>query len=177
MRSSRHVLIERKAKSNILLLSSVLYLLRVYIRNVIPQLNIARTLSKVFMSLMLFFFFCAFTTLHYLLDYYQEVLLLVNTESNVSVVCLWSFFKTYKYKCNKPKLITSLFFSIYIRVFICHNFIGSFLFVLQYGRVSKLYVLLSSHSHCWVYLIFHRFVDIIFFCLRNVISTFIFYSV
>jgi len=116
---------------NILLLSSVLYLLRVYIWNVIPQLNIARTLSKVFMSLMLFFFFCAFTTLHYLLDYYQEVLLLVNAESNVSVVCLWSFSKLININATSLNLLQVYFFPfIYVFLFVT---ILSVVFCLSYN--------------------------------------------
>ena len=145
--------------------------------NVIPQLNITRTLSKVFMSLMLFFFFCAFTTLHYLLDYYQETLLLVNTESNVSIMCLWSFSKLVNVNATSLNLLQVYFFPfIYVFLFVT---ILSIVFCLSYNTDE----LASFMFYCSVILIagytlfFTDSLILFFFCIWNAISTVFFYSI
>jgi formate hydrogenlyase subunit 3/multisubunit Na+/H+ antiporter MnhD subunit len=90
-----------------------------------------RVLSKLFMAATLFFFFCAFTTLHYLLDYYQETLLLVNVESDINVICLWSFAKLVNINATSLNLLQVYFFPfIYVFLFVT---VLSIVFCLSYN--------------------------------------------
>ena len=59
---------------NTFLISSVVFFLRLYFLNSVTQMSIVNTGSRVFLSALLFLFFITFTTLHYLLDYYQDML-------------------------------------------------------------------------------------------------------
>lgn len=71
---------------NTILISSVVFLLRLYFLNSINQLSIVTTSSRLFLSSLLFLFFITFTSLHYLLDYYQDILMFSSTDSCMSVL-------------------------------------------------------------------------------------------
>ena len=71
---------------NTILISSVVFLLRLYFLNSINQLSIIATSSRLFLSSLLFLFFITFTSLHYLLDYYQDILMFSSTDSCISVL-------------------------------------------------------------------------------------------
>lgn len=71
---------------NTILISSVVFLLRLYFLNSVNQLSIIATSSRLFLSSLLFLFFVTFTSLHYLLDYYQDILMFSSTDSCMSVL-------------------------------------------------------------------------------------------
>ena len=71
---------------NTLLISSVVFMLRLYFLNSVNQLSILNTSSRLFLSALLFMFFITFTSLHYLLDYYQDVILLTSNDTGLSVL-------------------------------------------------------------------------------------------
>lgn len=71
---------------NTILISSVVFLLRLYFLNSVNQLSIIATSSRLFLSSLLFLFFITFTSLHYLLDYYQDILMFSSTDSCMSVL-------------------------------------------------------------------------------------------
>lgn len=71
---------------NTFLITSVVFLLRVYILNAANQINILVNLSRVFLASVLFVFFITFTSLHCLLDYYQDLLLFNSSSVNLSLL-------------------------------------------------------------------------------------------
>jgi len=71
---------------NTILISSVVFLLRLYFLNSVTQLNMLNTSSRLFLSALLFFFFITFTSLHYLLDYYQDLILITSVDTNISLL-------------------------------------------------------------------------------------------
>ena len=71
---------------NTILISSVVFLLRLYFLNSVNQLSIIATSSRLFLSSLLFLFFITFTSLHYLLDYYQDILMFSSTDSCMSIL-------------------------------------------------------------------------------------------
>jgi hypothetical protein len=74
---------------NIFLISSVFFLLRVYMWNSLSQLNSLNYLNRFFLSSVLFLFFITFTTLNYLLDGYQDLIYLeslTDSSANISIV-------------------------------------------------------------------------------------------
>lgn len=68
---------------NILLISGTLYLLRLTIINSTTQITSVTMLSKMFMASALFLFYSTFTALNYLLDFYQNLLVIGDNTSNL----------------------------------------------------------------------------------------------
>lgn len=71
---------------NTFLISSVVFLLRLYFLNSVNQMNIINTGSRIFLSALLFLFFVTFTSLHYLLDYYQDIVLYASDVTNINLL-------------------------------------------------------------------------------------------
>jgi len=71
---------------NTLLISSVVFLLRLYFLNSVNQLSILNTSSRLFLSALLFLFFITFTSLHYLLDYYQDIIMFTSNDIGLSLL-------------------------------------------------------------------------------------------
>lgn len=71
---------------NTFLISSVVFILRLYFINSTSQLSFVNTTNRIFLSSLLFLFFITFTCLHYLLDYYQDVILVSSTVNNIDLV-------------------------------------------------------------------------------------------
>lgn len=114
-----------------LLVSSTLYIIRLYIWNVLPQITMTSMLGKVFMSSTLFLFFVAFTTLHYLLDFYQDLLLLSAEGADLNLVCVWSFAKFVNVNAVSLNLLQVYFFPfIYVFLFVT---VLSIVFCLSYN--------------------------------------------
>lgn len=67
---------------NLVLIISVFFLLRIYLLNFLITWAALLISSRVFVSLILFFFFTAFTTLNYLLDYYAELFFITSYNYN-----------------------------------------------------------------------------------------------
>ena len=82
---------------NILLIASVAFLARSYVLNSIIRTNFLVNAGRIFLAAMLFFFFVSFTTMNYLLDYYQEVILIDSVEG-VSVLASFVVDKAF---CNQ----------------------------------------------------------------------------
>ena len=71
---------------NTFLISSVVFLLRLYFLNSVNQMNIINTGSRIFLSALLFLFFVTFTSLHYLLDYYQDIVLYASDVTDINLL-------------------------------------------------------------------------------------------
>ena len=116
---------------NIVLVSSVIFLFRLYIWNVVTQLTSNTVLSKFFVSSLLFFFFVTFTTLHYLLDYYQDIIFIVNTDSDIQILSTWFFNKIIDVNATKLNMI-QVYFYPFIYVFLLVTVL-SVVFCLSYN--------------------------------------------
>jgi formate hydrogenlyase subunit 3/multisubunit Na+/H+ antiporter MnhD subunit len=83
---------------NLVLIISVFFLLRIYLLNFLITWAALLISSRVFVSLILFFFFTAFTTLNYLLDYYSELLFITsyNPTTNLADISIVGFYSTEK---------------------------------------------------------------------------------
>jgi NADH:ubiquinone oxidoreductase subunit 4 (subunit M) len=83
------------------------------------------------MSSTLFLFFVTFTTLHYLLDYYQDLILISNTLVDVNLICIWSFAKFVNVNAISLNLLQVYFFPfIYVFLFVT---VLSIVFCLSYN--------------------------------------------
>jgi NADH:ubiquinone oxidoreductase subunit 4 (subunit M) len=83
------------------------------------------------MSSTLFLFFVTFTALHYLLDYYQDLILISNTLVDVNLICIWSFAKFVNVNAISLNLLQVYFFPfIYVFLFVT---VLSIVFCLSYN--------------------------------------------
>ena len=83
------------------------------------------------MSSTLFLFFVTFTALHYLLDYYQDLILISNTLVDVNLICIWSFAKFVNVNAISLNLLEVYFFPfIYVFLFVT---VLSIVFCLSYN--------------------------------------------
>jgi len=69
-----------------LLISTVVFLVRLYLVNTLSQLSIINNASRIFVSAILFVFFITFSSLNYMLDYYQDVLCVFSNDAAMSFV-------------------------------------------------------------------------------------------
>ena len=116
---------------NIILVSSVIFLFRLYVWNVITNLVSNALLSKFFISSLLFFFYVTFTTLHYLLDYYQDLILITSTTSDLNLLSTWFFNKVIDTNATKLNMI-QVYFYPFIYVFLLVTVL-SVVFCLSYN--------------------------------------------
>ena len=162
---------------NTILISSVVFLLRLYFLNSVNQLSIIATSSRLFLSSLLFLFFITFTSLHYLLDYYQDILMFSSTDSCMSVLSTYYNSKIIDVNAVSLNLI-QVYYYPFIYVFLIVTVL-SVVFCLSYNTDE----LFSFMFYCLVilaagYVIF--FTDSIilfFFSIRNVIDTLLFYFI
>lgn len=80
---------------NVLLVMGVLFLLRLNSLSLTTRTNFITHLGRMFLSSVLFLFFVAFSLMNYLLDYYQEVIILSSSLSDVSILTLFASPKTF----------------------------------------------------------------------------------
>lgn len=73
---------------NFLLLSVLFYYLRLFFLYSITRINVTLVLNRVFLSLICLIFFLTLTVLNYLLDYYQDLLLISTMTSNADITIL-----------------------------------------------------------------------------------------
>ena len=116
---------------NVVLVSSVIFLFRLYVWNVITNTVSNVLLSKFFISSLLFFFFITFSTLHYLLDYYQDLILLSSNASDINLLTTWFFNKVVDVNATKLNMI-QVYFYPFIYVFLLVTVL-SIVFCLSYN--------------------------------------------
>jgi len=116
---------------NVVLVSSVIFLFRLYVWNVVTNLVTNIVLSKLFMSSLIFFFFVTFTTLHYLLDYYQDMIMVSNTNFDVQLLSTWFFNKIVDVNATNLNTI-QVYFYPFIYVFLLVTVL-SVVFCLSYN--------------------------------------------
>ena len=83
------------------------------------------------MSSLLFFFFITFSTLHYLLDYYQDLLLLSSCTSDINLLTTWFSNKVVDINATKLNMI-QVYFYPFIYVFLLVTVL-SIVFCLSYN--------------------------------------------
>ena len=98
---------------------STFFLLRLNTLNFTARTNFVTHLGRIFLSLTLFLFFVAFTLMNYLLDYYQETMLISSGLSDVSILTLFSISKVFSTQALGLNLV-----QVY-----CYPFIYVFLLV------------------------------------------------
>lgn len=116
---------------NILIITSVIFFLRLFIWNVNSQIQSSNLVTHLFVPTMLFFFFVTFTSLHYLLDYYQEIMYLSSSDLYLSYTTLWFSTKLLNLNALTLNLIEVYFFP-FIYVFLLITVL-SIIFCLTYN--------------------------------------------
>lgn len=116
---------------NVVLITSIIFFLRLFVWNLNSQIQNSLIVTQVFVPNILFFFFITFTTLHYLLDYYQELLYLNSDLFNISYTTLWFSSKILNLNALSLNLIEVYFFP-FIYVFLLITIL-SIVFCLTYN--------------------------------------------
>lgn len=116
---------------NVLIITSVIFFLRLFIWNVNSQIQSSNLITHLFVPSMLFFFFLTFTSLHYLLDYYQEIMYLSSSDLCLSYTTLWFSTKLLNLNALTLNLIEVYFFP-FIYVFLLITVL-SIIFCLTYN--------------------------------------------
>jgi len=75
---------------NILLVASVGLITRTHFLNTISRTAFVTQIARLFLSSVLFFFFIAFSSMNYLLDYYQEYTLIESQLSDILAIALFT---------------------------------------------------------------------------------------
>lgn len=83
------------------------------------------------MSNLIFFFFITFSTLHYLLDYYQDLILITGSSSDINIFSTWFFNKIVDINSTKLNMI-QVYFYPFIYVFLLVTVL-SIVFCLSYN--------------------------------------------
>ena len=102
---------------NLILMSSVIFFLRLFIWNLNSQSQLTIFSTQLFIPNILFFFFVTFTVLHYLLDYYQDLVSVASNLTNVDLIANWSYAKFLNTNTLSLNLIEVYFFP-FIYVFL-----------------------------------------------------------
>ena len=78
---------------NLLLIIAVGFLTRIYAANFSSRTTFITNFSRLFLSSIIFFFFITFTSMNYLLDYYQDMIFISSTLSDLSLLSIFTFNK------------------------------------------------------------------------------------
>lgn len=78
---------------NILLIVVVGFITRAYVANAATRTNFIVNFSRLFLSSVTFFFFITFTTMNYLLDYYQDLIFVSSTTNNLDLITTLTYDK------------------------------------------------------------------------------------
>lgn len=114
---------------NLILLSVVFFVLRLYTLSNTFSFSVTSNLSKLFISFTLFFFTVTFLLLNYVLDYYQELLFI--NHSGISLVDCFSLPKFVNLGGGSINLIQVYYFPfIYVFLFVT---VLSIVFCLSYN--------------------------------------------
>jgi len=116
---------------NVVVITSIIFFLRLFLWNINNQIQSSLLVTQVFIPSILFFFFITFTSLHYLLDYYQEILNLNSNTLNISCLSNWFSVKILDLNTLSLNLIEVYFFP-FIYVFLLITVL-SIIFCLTYN--------------------------------------------
>ena len=114
-----------------MIITSVIFFLRLFIWNINSQIQSSNLVTHLFVPSILFFFFITFTSLHYLLDYYQEIMYLSSSDLYLSYTTLWFSTKLLNLNALTLNLIEVYFFP-FIYVFLLITIL-SIIFCLTYN--------------------------------------------
>jgi NADH:ubiquinone oxidoreductase subunit 4 (subunit M) len=116
---------------NVVVISSVIFFLRLFLWNLNTQFQTSMLVTQVFIPNVLFFFFVTFTTLHYLLDYYQDLIYVVSPSVSMNFLNVWFASKLINITALTFNLIEVYFFP-FIYVFLLVTVL-SIVFCLTYN--------------------------------------------
>jgi len=104
---------------NIILFIMLIFFLRLFFINSLSRLNSYLILNRLFLASISFLFFFTFIVLNYLLDYYQDLILLShsNTNSNITILNTFFFDKTISILSTSLNL-TQVYYYPFIYVFL-----------------------------------------------------------
>jgi hypothetical protein len=155
---------------NLFLVISIIFFLRIYIINYLNSWILFILINKIFVSFVIFFFFISFSILHFLLDYYHEIILIPFLPFN----CNYSYLTLANHGINKFVSITPLsldltqvYYYPFVYVFMLITIL-SILFCLSYNKDE----LMSFMFYCQLilasgYTIFFTDSIILFFWLMK----------
>lgn len=134
---------------NVLLLTFVTFFWRLYFVNSLVRLNSFLILNRIFLSAITFLFFTTLTILNYILDYYQDIIMLsdFNTSSNINMVNIFLFDKIFSIHSINLNLC-QVYYYPFIYVFLLITVL-SIIFCLSYNSDE----LISFMFYCQVILI------------------------
>ena len=112
-------------------MSSVMFFLRIFIWNLNFQNQNVSLITKVFVPIILFFFFITFSVLHYLMDYYQELIFIQSSALDIGIINTWFTNKLIHVNSFGINLIEVYFFP-FIYVFLLITIL-SIIFCLTYN--------------------------------------------
>jgi hypothetical protein len=131
---------------NIMLLLSVSFLLRLYTLNSLSRTSFVTNFNRLFLSSILFLFFTTFSLMNYLLDYYQEMILISysDTVNIVTTYCVDKMYNTNSLGLNLVQVYCFPFIYVFLLVTVL-----SIVFCLTYN-VDELF---SFMFYCQVILL------------------------
>jgi len=133
---------------NIILFIMLIFFLRLFFINSLTRLNSYLILNRVFLSSITFFFFLSFTVLNYLLDYYQDLILIstYNSNSNINLLSTFFFDKSI-YVTSTSLNLSQVYYYPFIYVFIIVTVL-SVIYCLSYNNDE----LISFMFYCQIIL-------------------------
>lgn len=162
----------------------LIFFLRLFFLNSLSRLNSYLILNRIFLSSITFFFFLSFTVLNYLLDYYQDLILIssFNSNSDISLLNIFLFDKSVYVTASSLNL-SQVYYYPFIYVFIivtvlsiiyCLSYNGdeliSFMFYCQIILTSG-YVLFFTDSLILFFLSYEMLLVPSFFILYKFAKT------
>jgi len=162
----------------------LIFFLRLFFLNSLTRLNSYLIINRVFLSSITFFFFLSFTVLNYLLDYYQDLILIssFNSNSDISLLNIFLFDKAV-YTTASSLNLSQVYYYPFIYVFIiitvlsiiyCLSYNGdelvSFMFYCQIILTSG-YVLFFTDSLILFFLSYEMLLVPSFFILYKFAKT------
>ena len=126
----------------------LIFFLRLFFINSLTRLNSYLILNRVFLSSITFFFFLSFTVLNYLLDYYQDLILIstYNSNSNINLLSTFFFDKSI-YVTSTSLNLSQVYYYPFIYVFIIVTVL-SVIYCLSYNNDE----LISFMFYCQIIL-------------------------
>jgi NADH:ubiquinone oxidoreductase subunit 4 (subunit M) len=112
-------------------MSTVIFFVRIFIWNLSYQTQAISLVTRTFVPMILFFFFLTFSVLHYLMDYYQELVCITSTTHNLEIFNSWFTNKLINLNSLSVNLVEVYFFP-FIYVFLLVTIL-SIVFCLTYN--------------------------------------------
>lgn len=135
----------------ICLLTMIFFIFKINISSSLNQLNIYLFFNKIFISIILFLFFVSFSVLNYLLDYYQDLVLVTvdyfDSKTEIEFLNIFAYNKLFTINGNSLNLVQVYFYPfIYVFLFVT---VLSIIFCLTYNIDE----LLSFMFYCLIILV------------------------